>query len=370
MASGHNKIMSRTMKRFLLFGMGARRKLLYIEGGRLLDALTFEPIRSWEPDREEINAPAYQVEIGTRGGERVAIAEDEEGVWLEEGGNRKPLTKGSRVSLPGFDGHPYAPWLRTLHAEILANIMPAGPVPNLWVYPRPWYRDAAMMLMCLKKTGNLALVEPWVMGLHKAWDRNNSGDAEADNLGQVLFMVALFGANKHPIIEKVMQALPGYRKNGHIAGRTDYAEHPVYQTKWLKFGLKMLALDDPFRIPAVFDSYSSLFWMDYRSEHVFGARFSSKTLVLYPYLNWAEAHFYGEPPPEPLNVLRPPLTREGAGSEADYWRLTPLANIGAIPAEQVASRTCTPHTWHAAEMFLYLLEQGQPADAGDASQRA
>jgi hypothetical protein len=62
------------------------------------------------------------------------------------------------------------------------------------------------------------------------------------------------------------------------------AEHPVYQTKWLKFALKSLGLDDPFRIPAVFDSYSSLFRMEYRSEHVPGARFSSRTLALYPYL--------------------------------------------------------------------------------------
>ena len=81
------------------------------------------------------------------------------------------------------------------------------------------------------------------MGLHKVWDRNNSGDAEADNLGQALFMVSLFGAHKHPLVAKVMEAVPGYRKDDHIVGRTDYAAHPVYQTKWLKFGLKSLALD-------------------------------------------------------------------------------------------------------------------------------
>jgi len=352
--------------RFLLFGMGTRRKLLYVEGGRLVDALTFEIIRSWEPDSEDIQASAYRVQIRARGGAQAAVFEDEEGVWLEEHGNRKPLTRGRSVRLPRFDGHPFASWLRALHAEVLVNIMPVGPVPNLWVYPRPWYRDAAMMLMCLRETGNLSLVEPWVMGLHKVWDRNNYGDAEADNLGQVLFMVSLFDMNKHPIIDKVMQAVSGCRKNGHVTGRTDGTEHPVYQTKWLKFGLKRLALDDPFRIPAVFDSYSALFWMDYRSEHVAGERFSEKTLSLYPYLNWAEAHFHGEPPPEPLNVLRPPLTREGSASEAEYWRLSPLAEIGAISGEQLANCVCTPHTWHAAEMFLYLIEQGQQADAGDA----
>lgn len=340
---------------FLLFGMANRRKFLYVQGGRLLDALTFEPMRMWDIERETIAAPEYRVDIGTTRGKSATVYEDEDGVWLDEDGRRECLTRGSHLHLPRFEGHRYASWLRALHGEILVNIMPFGPVPNLWVYPRPWYRDAAMMLMCLKETGNLSLVESWVMGLHKVWDRNNAGDAEADNLGQVLFMVSLFGATKHPIIEKVLKALPDYQNEDYIVGRTDYAQHPVYQTKWLKLGLKALGLDDPYRIPAVQDSYSSLFWMDFKDEHVPGPRFSAKTRVLYPYLNWAEAHFYGEPPPESLDVLVPPLTREGSGSEAEYWRLAPLVDVGAITAQQLGDRTCTPHTWHAAEMFLYLL---------------
>jgi hypothetical protein len=184
-------------------------------------------------------------------------------------------------------------------------------------------------------------------------------------------MVSLFDAHHHPIIAKVLRAVSDYRKGRHIVGNTDGSEKPVYQTKWLKVGLKSLCLDDPLRIPSVFDPYSALFWMDYRNEHIPGKRFSRKTLELYPYLNWAEAHFYDEAPPEPLDDIRPPLTREGAGSEAEYWRLKPLANSGAIPARQVEKRVATPHTWHAAEMFLYLIEKhSQPAGAGDARQRA
>lgn len=349
--------MTTKQKQFLLFGMAGRRKLLYVAGGRLLDALTFEVVRSWEPEREEIQPSEYQVRLVTRKGEQVAISEDEEAVWLEERGDRVPLTRGAPLRLPRFDGHPAAPLLRALHAELLVNVMPVGPVPNLWVYPRPWYRDAAMMLMCFRETGNLPLLEAWAMGLHKVWDRNNGGEAEADNLGQVLFIVALFEAHRHPLIENVLRAVPGFHRDGHIVGRTDYAEHPVYQTKWLKLGLKMLALDDPYRIPSVADSYSSLFWMDYRNEHVATERFSEKTLHAYPYLNWAEAHFFNEPPPEKLDIRRSPLTREGAGSEADYWRLDPLKELGAIDGEPRDLRRCTPHTWHAAEAFLYLLER-------------
>jgi hypothetical protein len=344
--------------KYLLFGMGRRRKLLYLPGGRLLDALTLESLRTWEVHNEKIDAPEYRVDIETHDSQKVTILEDEEGVWIEEHGECTPLTRGDRVNLPRFAGHPYAPWLRALHAELLVNLMPAGPVPNLWVYPRPWYRDAAMILMCLRHTGNLHLVEPWVMGLSKVFDRNNAGESEADNLGQVLFMLSLFGVTEHPIAERVLKAIPDFRKRDYIIGRTDGAEHPAYQTKWLKFGLKALALDDPFHIPAVYDSYSSLFWMDYRGEHVPGERFSAQTLNLYPYLNWAEAHFYNESPPEPLDIILPPLTHESEASEADYWRLKPLAKLGAIPTGQLASRTCAPHTWHAAEMFLFLWEIG------------
>jgi hypothetical protein len=341
---------------FLLLGMGSRRKFIYAPGGRLLDALTLEPVRSWDVVREEMDASEYRASLETRGGETVRIAEDEDGVWVEEKGGRELLSRGSSVRLPRFDGHPQARWLRALHAEILVNIMPGGPVPNLWVYPRPWYRDAAMMLMCLRETGNLGLAEAWCLGLHKVFDRNNAGDPEADNLGQVLFMLSLFEARKHPLVEAVMKAVSGYRRDGHIVGRTDGAQRPVYQTKWLKFGLRALGLDDPYRIPAVFDAYSALFWMDFRDKHVAGDRFSAKALRDYPYLNWAEAHFYDGPPPEPLGELGAPLSREGLAGEAEYWRLQPLVDRGIVPAEQVAARMCTPHTWHAAEMFLYLLQ--------------
>ncbi len=30
-----------------------------------------------------------------------------------------------------------------LHQELLVNITPAGPVPNFFVYQKPWYRDGA-----------------------------------------------------------------------------------------------------------------------------------------------------------------------------------------------------------------------------------
>ena len=70
--------------------------------------------------------------------------------------------------------------MRVLRHEILINIVNGKPVPNLFVYPKPWYRDAATMCMCLKKTGNLHLVEDWILGLKEPFDRNNDGDCEPD----------------------------------------------------------------------------------------------------------------------------------------------------------------------------------------------
>jgi hypothetical protein len=228
-------------------------------------------------------------------------------------------------------------------------------VPNPIVYPRPWYRDAAMMLMCFAITGNLALVEPWVMGLSYVHDFNNSGEAEADNPGQVLYMLSLFQARSHPIVPKVLKAIERFRTGDQIQGRTDYNLHPVFQTKWLKFGLRALGMEDPFRIPAVPDSYDRLFWMDYRDQHVPGPRFSPADAANYPYLHWAEAHFLNAPPPGSIDLAaNRPLSWETAASNAEYWRLDTL-----FPG-LANTRTAAPHSWHAAEMFLYLHDPHMP----------
>lgn len=343
---------------FLLFGMGSRRKLLYAPPGRLLDAVTLEPIRQWEAAAEQIDPAAYAVTLSTPAGAQVRIVEDEEAVWVEEEGTREPLTQGRAVRLPRFEGHPQADMLRVLHAELLTNLTPFGPVPNLWVYPRPWYRDAAMVLMCLKRTGNLELVEPWVAGLRQVCDHNNRGVAEPDNLGQALYMISLFG-EPHPLVEKVLAALPAYRHGDHLCGLTDGAAHSVYQTKWIKFGLRSLGLDDPFQIPAVPDPYSALFWWEFRESHVETPRFAGEAAERYPYLPWAEAHFYREPPPPLASGWRCPLTWESRAAESEVWRLQPLVKLGLLPPEHLTERRCAPHTWHAAEMFLYYLDYPQ-----------
>lgn len=335
---------------FYLFGFGSRRKLQF-QNGALLDARTGETLRHWDAIETHIDAFEYSVCLQTRDAGEVHLWEDEDGVWLEESGQRECLASGAKVHLPRFENNPHAALLRALHADILVNITEHGPLPNFYVYPKPWNRDAALMAMCLQHSGNLHLIEEWIMGLPREFDCNNYGHHEADNLGQVLYMLSLVSDARHPMVDRVLESVKQFQKDDYIVGMTDYAQYPVFQTKWLKFGLRALGLDDSYRIPAVFDAYSCLFWMDYRDEHVEGPSFSESNVTNYPYLAWAQAHFHNDAPPLHLLNTTYPFTWEGAGSDAYY------TGVNRISTDMAARRLCAPHTWHAAEAFLYLIEK-------------
>jgi hypothetical protein len=100
--------------------------------------------------------------------------------------------------------------------------------------------------------------------------------------------------------------------------------------------------------------------MDFRDEPVLFSRdfASGPALERYPYLAWAQAHFRGAPPPEDPASLA--CSREAMASEARYDRLRALAAAGVVPAEHVAQFFATPHSWHAAEVFLHLLDRKEP----------
>ena len=346
---------------FLLFGFGPRRRKLVYAGGRLLDAFTLEPALDLGRVRDaEIDAAARTVRLDSADGPDLLV-EDGTGVHAVRGGVRTTLTAGDPVNLPDFAGRPHAALLRRMHADVLLCCTAFGPVPNPWVYPRPWYRDAAMSALVLRETGNPHLLRDWILGLSKPYDRNNAGDAEPDNLGQALFLLSLVpaaegGGAAHPLAAAVLREADARRgADGALRGRVDGHERAVYPTKWLKFGLRALGLDDSaWRIPAEADDYADLFWMDFRDEPVVFSRdhASGNALERYPYLAWAQAHFRGAPPPEDPATLA--FSREACASEARYDRVAALAAAGVVPAEHVAARLATPHAWHAAEVFLHL----------------
>ncbi len=342
--------------RFFLFGMGQRTKLLY-RGGRLTDARSGKLLREWKVKSDMIVPSDYLVRVETADGATVRLREDETAVWIEEGSTRTAI-EGTRhpVKLPDFTGHRYARILRVLHQELLVNVTPAGPVPNLFVYSKPWYRDGAMMALAFRETGNLDQIRDWVLGLKDVFDRNNGGETEADNPGQALFLISLVADKSHPLVPDILAAVKAFETNGpagrFIQGRSDFAAHPAYQTKWLKYGLRSLGLPDPYVIPAVADSYSALFWMDYRDTYV-KAR-DSDDRGAYPYLGWAVDHFHATKL-SPIGNRDYPLTWEERASQANYAGLSLLDEIYAT------QKISTPHTWHAAEMFLYVLKLTQPA---------
>ncbi|NWG75479.1 MAG: hypothetical protein HXY24_12860 [Rubrivivax sp.] len=174
---------------FFLFGMGARAKHWY-QGGQLREAPSGRVARQWAVREAIIVPPEYRVVLALQEGGAVEICEDEEGVWLTENGRRSRLAGSeARVNLPKFTGHRFPGVLRVLHQELLVNVIYGQPVPNLFVYPKPWLRDGAMMGMAFEATGNLHVIRDWILGLREVYDRNNAGEEEADNLGQALYFV-------------------------------------------------------------------------------------------------------------------------------------------------------------------------------------
>ena len=336
--------------RFFLFGMGLRAKFIYRDG-KLLDARSGAVVREWPIAAVTIVPPDCEVALQTASGAQVVIREDEQAVWIEEGGQRTAL-EGTRqpVKLPAFAGKKFPRVLRVLHQELLVNVTPAGPVPNFFVYPKPWYRDGAMMALAFKETGNLDTIREWIAKLREPYDRNNAGETEADNLGEALFLISLAGDKTHPLVAKILAELPRYEVSGdsgkYIKGRSDFAERPAYQTKWLKYGLRALGLPDPYSVPPIKDSYSALFWMDYKDSYLPGSDADDRGA--YSYLGWACDHFHGTRK-SPIGNRDYPLTWEQNASQANYDGLKLLDPI------YVQQKLSAPHTWHAAEVFLYAL---------------
>jgi hypothetical protein len=69
----------------------------------------------------------------------------------------------------------------------------------------------------------------------------------------------------------------------------------------------------------------------------------------YPYLDWASEHFFGKPV-GPVGDRDFPLTWEAEASQARY------GGMDLVDPVFSKARLALPHAWHAAEMFLTLLD--------------
>ncbi|MCK8490621.1 hypothetical protein M0L20_02085 [Spirosoma sp. RP8] len=348
---------------FFLFGMGDRAKYIY-RAGRLIDALTGHIEEQWTVKSELIVPSEYLVHLTLDDNSTVQIREDETGVWLIQAAatnsNKLPKVRRIRntkrtVNLPRFASNTFGPVLRVLHHDLLINLIAGSdgvsrPVSNVMVYTKPSYGNAALMGMVLKKTDNLRLIRDWILSIRDPFDWNKPGVAEVDNVGQVLFLVSLVSDRNHPVVQMALDSVNRFRKDKYILGKTDNEDHPVFQTKWLKYGLKSLGLPDPYIIPKQYDSYSALFWWDFTKEHVAGPKFDEEVSATKPYLVWAEDHFYHEKRGM-LGTVDYPLSWEQKASDAHYPALT------VLDKELVKQKLAFPHARHAAEMFLLLSDQ-------------
>lgn len=332
---------------FFFFGMGDRIKMMY-KSGNLVNAKTGKVLRRWKVKTALIVPSEYLVHLELENGKAVDIQEDTQGVYIYENGLQVIMAE-SRLGLPTFSDKKFGPVLRVLHHEVLMNVDEGVPLPNFMVYKKPRYRDAAIMTMVLKKTDNLNLIVNWIANLKEPCDTNTEGSPEIDNLGQVLYLISTVSDRKHPLIEKVLETADSYKNSTYIEGKTDYAFHPVYQTKWLKFGLKSLGIADEYKIPLVYDNYATLVWWDYRTENVGGRQFDETTSTKYPYLTWAEDHFSNQRRGI-VSFSDYPLSWESESRDADYEGMNVIDPIYA----QI--KLCIMHGWHASEMFLVLMD--------------
>ena len=343
-------------KQFYIFGMGNREKFIYKEGGTLTNFPTNEVVFTWDVKREKFLYDRYMVVIWTNDGKTFLISENSYGTYIYNitDGEKKlicTLCESDYINLPDFEECEYPEQLRILHGEILVSFNGNLPVPNLYTYKTPWYRDSAMMALVLEKTKNLHLIKPWALSVKSLYDKNNKGNCEPDNLGQLAFVLSYFVDKNYPLIAEIYNEAERIAYGGLLRGLTDYGNHEIYSTLWLKFAFDRLGIRADFiNIPKEFDSYARMFWMDKNGIEL-ETPFDNKYNEWYPYLTWAVYHFNGDEIPKELLKIKYPMSWEICASEANYDLIAPLS-------EEYAKNKCSaPHSWHAAEMFMYLIEK-------------
>ena len=339
---------------FFLFGMGNRTKYLY-KDGQIINIKTKEVIYNLNVEQELIIPHKYTVAIYTKDKQYLRIFENNDGVFIQK--NDKSVLEGTDtyINLYEFSGEQYPNLKKVLYHEILINIVDSKPLPNFLVYDNPWYRDAFYVGMVLKNTNNIELIEDWILSVTDIYDCNNSGIKEADNLGELLYLISLVSTKENDMVNKILEEankLTKENENGkYIEGITDYSNQPFYQTALLKLGLEKLGIDnDEYNLKGLGGSYSALVWWydeDSKKDNMFNNEF-------YPYLGWAKYHkdkkgkiYIGN-----MNLL----TWEKKASNANY------DNMKIVDESLNYDMISTTHSWHAAEILLFLMSEDRVLD--------
>ena len=347
---------------FFLFGMGNRDKFVY-KDYQLIDIDNDSIIfHAKEALFDSIIPSKYCVNIGTHEG-IITIEEDESGIWITQGEDKKQVnSKECKLNLPSFQNFKYGEILRVLHHELLINVKDSRIYPNIFVYRKPFFRDAFMAALCFEKTENTHLIESWLLEEKNVYDMQN-GEAEVDNLGEMLYLLSFVPSDSNKILRDSLMAEIEKQtirqgKFQYIQGHTDGSDNAEYQTQILKYAFKKNKLDDGYTmVPKnVAGYYYDLCWFTQGSNHSRSMERWYKDLHFnykdspYPYLQWARAHYFNNTNAA-FNCQQYPLSWEKRGGSAHFEGMRIISN------KAVEERICYPHTWTAAEMFLKLYEE-------------
>lgn len=333
---------------YYFYGMGNRKKYVYMSG-QIIDLDTREVIITFDEKEHYIIPNLYMVIIETKDKKFYEIKETEEGVFCND-----ELLKGTDIPIKFYDfsNQKYSNMKKTLYGEILFNIKDSAIYPNIIVYDHPWYRDAAITSMVLKQTNNTDLITDWVSRIEDIYDRQNDGVEEADNLGELLYILSTQEEKRQDLIEKIeaeATRLAQENPNGYyIYGKTDFGDQYLYQNLWYKLGMESLGKEYPFDLESIpEDNYSKMaWWSDYELKDTS----PEKIQIQFPYLSYAYYHKLGKGP-IPINKNLYPMSWEMGASSANY------DNYESKVPELSRQKASSLHSWSASELLLLLLEE-------------
>ena len=335
---------------YFFFGLGNRKKLLFKDNS-VIDINTQESIYTFDIKSSIVIPNLYMVIIETNDNEFIKIKEDNNGVHIINK-DKDEIIKGTDyyIELFEFKNQKYQNIKKVLYNEILFNIKDSVIYPNLLVYDKPWYRDAAMVSMVLKQTNNTDLISDWVSNINEIYDKQNKGNEETDNLGELLYIISTqknINSKLLAKIEKEALEIANNNKNGYyLSGSTDYSNRPMYQSLWYKFGIESLGKAFTFNLPKKIDDYTSLAWW---SKMIENSPAVANINVSYPYLSYAAYHTSKKGNIPVSNKLYP-LSWERSASEAKY------ENMNILDTYYSGNKISPLHSWTASELLLLLLD--------------
>ena len=335
---------------YYYFGMANRKKIFYINN-KLIEIDSKKVIKKFDEKERFVIPNIHTVIIKTTDDKYIKIMEDEEGIHYIVNG-KDELLDNTKLELYNFDNQKYQNIKKVLYGELLFNIKDGVIYPNIIVYDKPWYRDAALTCMVLKQTNNTDLISNWVNSITEIYDLQNDNNQEPDNLGELLYILSTQNNLNIDLIDKIEEEanrLASSNPDGYyIYGKTDFGDQYLYQNLWYKFGIE--SVDRKFRfdldsIPE--DSYSKMaWWSDYELKDNNPYQVSEE----YPYLSYAANHKMNNSI-IPLNENNYPLTWESYASQANYENYYTLDKVMSY------SKTSPIHSWSASELLLWLMDE-------------